>query len=70
MRLIRSLALAGAMAAGAAQAQVLQLAVDASPAGLDPHIATAFTSFQVLNGLVYEGLTAIDKDMRIAVRPS
>lgn len=47
------------------QAQVLEIAVDSSPAGLDPHIITAFTSFQVVNGTIYEGLTAINKDLRI-----
>lgn len=49
----------------AARAQVLQLAVDGSPAGLDPHIITAFNSFAVVNGTIYEGLTAIDKDLRV-----
>src|SRR5512139_2789853 len=62
----RSLLMAGAVAlALPASAQVLELAVDSSPAGLDPHIITAFTSFQVVNGTIYEGLTAIDKDLRI-----
>jgi peptide/nickel transport system substrate-binding protein len=48
-----------------ASAQVLEAAVDASPAGLDPHIITAFASFQTVNGTIYEGLTAIDKDLRV-----
>jgi peptide/nickel transport system substrate-binding protein len=47
------------------RAETLQLAVDASPAGLDPHIVTAFASFQIVNGTIYEGLTAVDKDLRI-----
>jgi peptide/nickel transport system substrate-binding protein len=51
--------------AAKAQAQVLQAAVDASPAGLDPHIITAFSSFQIVNGTIYEGLTAIDKELRV-----
>ncbi len=59
--LAASLALAG----GAARAQVLEAAVDGSPAGLDPHIITAFNSFQIVNGTIYEGLTAVDKDLRI-----
>ncbi|MGL5735990.1 MAG: ABC transporter substrate-binding protein, partial [Beijerinckiaceae bacterium] len=64
--LITGLAWTGLSTAPArAQAQVLQLAVDGSPAGLDPHIVTAFTSFQVVNGTIYEGLTAIDKDLRV-----
>lgn len=50
---------------GTAQAQVLQAAVDGSPAGLDPHIITAFNSFQIVNGTIYEGLTNIDKDLRV-----
>jgi peptide/nickel transport system substrate-binding protein len=49
-----------------AAAQVLQLAVDGSPAGLDPHLVTAFNSAQIVFGPVYEGLTAIDKDLRVA----
>jgi peptide/nickel transport system substrate-binding protein len=49
----------------AASAQVLELAQDASPVGLDPHIATAFTTFQIISGTVYEGLTAVDKDLRV-----
>jgi peptide/nickel transport system substrate-binding protein len=63
----RSLLFAGALllAAGAARAQVLQVAVDASPVGLDPHVVTAFASFQIVNGTIYEGLTAIDKDLRV-----
>ena len=40
-------------------------AIDQSPAGLDPHIITAFSSFMVVNGTIYEGLTAIDKDLRV-----
>lgn len=48
-----------------AEAQVLQAAVDGSPAGLDPHIITAFNSFAIVNGTIYEGLTAVDKDLRI-----
>jgi peptide/nickel transport system substrate-binding protein len=46
-------------------ANVLQAAVDGSPAGLDPHIVTAFNSFAIVNGTIYEGLTTIDKDLRI-----
>ncbi len=45
--------------------QVLSLAVDASPAGLDPHIITAFSSFQLVNGTMYEGLTNVSKDLRV-----
>lgn len=58
-------AMALAASLGVAQAQVLQAAVDGSPAGLDPHIVTAFNSFQIVNGLIYEGLTGVDKDLKI-----
>jgi peptide/nickel transport system substrate-binding protein len=46
-------------------AQVLQLGVDASPVGLDPHVVTAFASFQTVNGTIYEGLTAVDRELRV-----
>jgi peptide/nickel transport system substrate-binding protein len=64
---LRSILVAGALAlpAHAASAQILELGIDQSPAGLDPHIVTAFSSFMVVNGTIYEGLTAIDKDLRI-----
>jgi peptide/nickel transport system substrate-binding protein len=52
-------------ATGGASAQVLEIGVDASPAGLDPHIVTAFQSFMVVNGTIYEGLTAIDKNLAV-----
>ncbi len=61
------LALLGSLAIAPipAPAQVLQLAVDGSPAGLDPHLITAFNSAQIVSGPIYEGLTAIDKDLRV-----
>jgi peptide/nickel transport system substrate-binding protein len=62
---LRSLLLMGLLAAAPVQAQVLDVAVDASPVGLDPHLVTAFASFQVVNGTIYEGLTSIDKDLRV-----
>ena len=64
---LRSTLLAGAFALVAAPslAQVMEVAIDQSPAGLDPHIITAFASFMVVNGTIYEGLTAVDKDLRL-----
>ncbi len=67
---LRNILLTGAMLcalAGApgARAQILEVGVDASPVGLDPHLITAFPSFQVVSGTIYEGLTAIDKDLRV-----
>jgi len=47
-----------------ARAQVLDIATDASPVGLDPHVATSFATFVVVSN-IYEGLTAIEKDLRI-----
>ena len=46
-----------------AGAQTLEIATDQSPVGLDPHVATAFSTAQIDSNL-YEGLTAIDKDLR------
>ena len=55
------LALAAAMLATplAGQAQVLDIATDQSPVGLDPHVATSFAT-QLVTSTIYEGLTAID----------
>jgi peptide/nickel transport system substrate-binding protein len=63
-KLFAATALAACLSAGTVNAQVLQLAVDGSPAGLDPHLITAFNSVQIVSGTIYEGLTAIDKDLR------
>jgi peptide/nickel transport system substrate-binding protein len=63
-------ALAGAsllaLVAGPAAAQMLEIGYDQSPAGLDPHLATAFSTFAIVNGTIYEGLTAVDKDLRVS----
>ena len=53
-----------AVLAGGARAQTLRIAVDQSPVGLDPHVATAFST-QLVNSAIYEGLTAIDADLRV-----
>ncbi|MEJ1160172.1 ABC transporter substrate-binding protein [Prosthecomicrobium sp. N25] len=66
-RFVGSMMIAGAaaLAVSPAAAQVLEVAIDQSPAGLDPHIITAFSSFMVVNRTIYEGLTAIDKDLKV-----
>jgi peptide/nickel transport system substrate-binding protein len=69
-RTLRWLAVAGMLAVplgapGGASAQVLQVAVDQSPAGLDPHLVTAFSSFQIVNGPIYEGLTSVDAGLKV-----
>lgn len=63
------LALVGALAWAQTPVRggTLQVAVDSSPAGLDPHVATAFATFVVI-GNVYEGLTEVDEGLR--VRPA
>jgi peptide/nickel transport system substrate-binding protein len=66
--LLRAAALASILSAtlSAASAAPLEIAVSASPAGLDPHIATAFATFEMVNGTIYEGLTSVDQDLRVA----
>ncbi|WP_026873129.1 ABC transporter substrate-binding protein [Inquilinus limosus] len=63
-RTVWAVSAAVALAAPMAAAQTLEVATDQSPVGLDPHVATSFASVLV-NGPVYEGLTAIDKDLRV-----
>lgn len=58
-----AVAMLAAVATGAG-AQTLQIAVDQSPVGLDPHVATAFST-QLVDSAIYEGLTAIDADLRV-----
>lgn len=52
--------------AGSATAQsgTLEVAVDQSPVGLDPHIVTAFSSFVVI-GNIYDGLVELNSDLEI-----
>ncbi|MGV3652095.1 MAG: ABC transporter substrate-binding protein [Devosia sp.] len=56
---------AGTMLAGAAVAAPLQVAIDSSPAGLDPHLITAFNSVVIVQNNIYEGLTAIAQDLSV-----
>ncbi|CAH1655420.1 Peptide/nickel transport system substrate-binding protein [Chelatococcus asaccharovorans] len=61
-----SVALGGFIAAmPVVVAAPLEVAVEQSPSGLDPHIVTAFTSFQIIDGTIYEGLAALDGDLNI-----
>ena len=65
LRFVKRAAFAAALVVPlTANAQVLEVATDASPVGLDPHVATAFST-ALVNGNIYEGLTAIDKDLRV-----
>lgn len=57
--------LASTVLTGAAAAATLDVAIDSSPAGLDPHLITAFNSVVIVQGNIYEGLTAIAKDLSV-----
>ncbi len=61
LSLVAAVALAGAVLFGTALAQQgrLELAVDQSPVGLDPHVVTAFSSFAVI-GQIYDGLLEVN----------
>jgi peptide/nickel transport system substrate-binding protein len=63
-KFLRGAAVVAVSAPLAVSAQVLEIATDASPVGLDPHVATAFSTVLV-NGAIYEGLTSVDKDLRV-----
>ena len=43
---------------------MLEIATDQSPVGLDPQVATSFAT-QLVTSTIYEGLTAIDADLRV-----
>lgn len=45
------------------QGGTLQIGVDASPLGLEPHLTTAFASF-IITGQIDEGLAEIDESLR------
>jgi peptide/nickel transport system substrate-binding protein len=68
-RSLKTVILAGcaatALIAGAANAAEINLAMEKSPVGLDPHISTAFETFQVINGTIYEGLTAVKPSLDV-----
>jgi peptide/nickel transport system substrate-binding protein len=58
------LAAVPAARAQVARAQVLEIATDQSPVGLDPQVATSFAT-QLITSTIYEGLTAIDSDLHV-----
>ncbi len=62
--LIAAAGIAMSLAVLPVRAQVLEIATDQSPVGLDPHVATAFSTTMVLSA-IYEGLTAIDPDLHV-----
>lgn len=46
------------------QSGTLEIAVDQSPVGLDPHIVTAFSSFVII-GQIYDGLLEVNADLQL-----
>lgn len=61
---ILMVALAALVGFGLAQRGTLELAVDSSPTGLDPHIITAFSSTAIL-GQIYDGLLEVNADLQL-----
>ncbi len=57
--------LLGAGFAASAAAATLDVAIDSSPAGLDPHLITAFNSVVIVQDNIYEGLTRIESDLSV-----
>lgn len=47
-----------------AQSGTLEVAIDQSPVGLDPHVATAFSTFAVI-GQIYDGLVELNSDLEL-----
>ncbi len=66
MRSLKLLLIAAVMLLGTAFAQQgrLELAVDQSPVGLDPHVVTAFSSFAVI-GQIYDGLLELNAGLAL-----
>jgi len=60
------LLLSAALLATSSVAATLDVAIDSSPAGLDPHLITAFNSVVIVQDTIYEGLTSIEKDLSVA----
>ncbi len=50
---------------GAASAATIDVAMDTSPAGLDPHLVTAFNSVMIVQDNVYQGLTGLTADLSV-----
>ena len=58
--------LATTMLVGSASAATLDIAIDSSPAGLDPHLITAFNSVVIVQSNIYEGLTSVGQGLDVA----
>ena len=46
------------------QSGTLEIAIDQSPVGLDPHVATAFSTFAVI-GQIYDGLVELNSELEL-----
>lgn len=57
--------LATTMLVGSASAAKLDIAIDSSPAGLDPHLITAFNSVVIVQSNIYEALTGVDANLSV-----
>ncbi len=57
--------LAGTFLAGSAAAATLEIAIDSAPAGLDPHLITAFNSVLIVQANIYQGLTELDSSLAV-----
>ena len=57
--------LATTMMMSTASAGSLSIAIDSAPAGLDPHLITAFNSVVIVQSNIYEALTTVDRDLSI-----
>lgn len=64
LALVIGLTIGGAVFAQSSEGGTLELAVDQSPVGLDPHIVTAFSSFSVI-GQIYDGLLETNADLQL-----
>ncbi len=65
-RIIATTLLASTILVASAEAASLDVAIDSSPAGLDPHLITAFNSVVIVQSTIYEGLTRIQNDLSVA----
>ena len=69
IKFIKQILCGSVLATGAVTSSIagtLNVAIDSSPAGLDPHLITAFNSVVIVQSTIYEGLTKIQQDLSVA----
>jgi peptide/nickel transport system substrate-binding protein len=64
-RTLAAALMASTMMTGAAAAASLDVAIDSAPAGLDPHLITAFNSVLIVQANIYQGLTDLDAALKV-----